>query len=168
MKNLLLLFALLQLTALVSFAQSDFASVTADANACELNSLHLDGLRQELGNNPTARIIAKVYAGKSETPTVSERRTNYIRKFLEHNKGFDISRVEFVDSGRLDTRENPKAEFYIAQAGEAEGKLYLVTYSRPGETPCLDCCEDGYMPRKIGAKFKPKQKIKRQRKKRNS
>jgi len=168
MKTLLFLFAIFHLTVFVCLAQNDSASVKADANSCELNSLHLDGLRNELANNPTATITAKFYAGKSENLAVSERRTSYIRKFLEQNKGFDLSRFEFINSGTLETNEKPKVEFYILQAGETEGKLYLVTYSQLNRTPCLDCCEGSFEPKYIGSKSKPKLKKKptKQRKKR--
>jgi hypothetical protein len=164
MKTLLFLFLIIQLTIVVSLGQ--IASVKADANACELNSLHLDGLRNELANNPTAKIIAKFYAGKSENNIVSEKRTDYIRKFLEKHKGFDSSRLEFINSGKLKTNENPKTEFYILQAGETEGTLYLVTYSRPNRTPCLDCCGEDLLPKNIGSKPKPKQKTIKKPKKR--
>ena len=165
MKTLLFLFVIIYLTGIVCFAQDDFASVKADANACELNSLHLDGLRNELANSPTAKIIAKFYAGKGETLSVGEKRTSYIRKFLEQNKGFDLSRIDFVNSATLETNENPKTEFYLIQAGEIEEKLYLVTYSQPNRTPCLDCCGEDFMPKNIGSKSKPKKKIKQKRKK---
>lgn len=165
MKTLLFLFVIIYLTGIVCFAQDDFASVKADGNACELNSLHLDGLRNELANSPTAKIIAKFYAGKSETLSVGEKRTSYIRKFLEQNKGFDPSRLEFINSGKLETNENPKTEFYIVQAGETEGKLYLVTYSQLNRTPCLDCCGEDFMPKNIGSKSKLKKKITEKRKK---
>jgi len=166
MKTLLFLLVIIYLTGIVCFAQDDFVSIKADANACELNSSRLDGLRVELANSPTAKIIAKFYAGKSENNVVSEKRTDYIRKFLEKHKGFDPSRLEFINSGKLETNENPKTEFYIVQAGEVEGELYLVTYSQPNRTPCLDCCGEGFMPKNIGSKSKPKKKITQKRKKR--
>ena len=166
MKTLLFLFVIIYLTVVVCFAQDDFVSVKADANACELNSSRLDGLRNELANNPTAKIIAKFYAGKGENNVVSEKRTDYIRKFLEKHKGFDPSRLEFINSGKLKTNENPKTEFYILQAGETEGTLYLVTYSRPNRTPCLDCCGEDLLPKNIGSKPKPKQKTIKKPKKR--
>lgn len=156
MKTLIFLFLIVNLTIVVCFGQG--ASVKADANACELNSLHLDGLRNELASNPTAKVIAKSYTSKSENIRVGERRTAYIRRFLEQNKGFDLSRLEFVNAGRLETLENPKTEFYIVQAGETEGTFYLVTYSRPNRTPCLDCCGEDFMPKNIGSKPKPKKK----------
>jgi len=163
MKTLLFLFVIIQLTVVVCSAQDAFASVKANPNACELNSLHLDGLRNELANNPTAKIIAKFYPGKSENNIVSEKRTDYIRKFLEKHKGFDPSRLEFINSGKLETNENSKTEFYIVQAGETEGKLYLVTYSQLNKTPCLDCCGEDFMPKNIGSKSKPKKKITKKR-----
>jgi hypothetical protein len=156
MKTLLFLFVIGHLTVVVCFAQSAGATVKADANACELNSLHLDGLRDELANSPTAKIIAKFYAGKSETVSVGEKRVSYIRKFLEQRKRFDFSRVDFVNSVMLATKENPKTEFYLVQAGETEGSLYLVTYSQPNKTPCLDCCGKDLMPPNIGSNSKPK------------
>lgn len=165
MKTLLSLFVIICLTGIGCFAQDDSASVKADANACELNSLHLDRLRNELANSPTAKIIAKFYAGKSETLSVGEKRTSYIRKFLEKHKGFDSSHLEFINSGKLETNENPKTEFYIVQAGETEGKLYLVTYSQPNRTPCLDCCGEDLLPKNIGSKSKSKKKITQKRKK---
>ena len=73
MKTLLFLFVIIHLTVVVCFAQDGLASVKADANACELNSLNLDQLRNELANSPTAKIIAKFYAGKSETLSVGEK-----------------------------------------------------------------------------------------------
>lgn len=165
MKTLLFLPIIIYLTGIVCFAQDDFASVKADANTCELNSLHLDQLRNELANSPMAKIIAKFYAGKSETLSVGEKRTSYIRKFLEQNKGFDLSRIDFVNSARLETNENPKTESYLVQAGEIEGKLYLVTYSQPNRTPCLDCCGEDFMPKNIDSKSKPKNEITKKRKK---
>ena len=163
MKTLIFLFLIVNLTIVVCLGQ--IASVKADANACELNSLNLDGLRNELASNPTATIIAKSYTGKSENIRVGEKRTGYIQRFLEQNKRFDPSRLEFINSGKLKTNENPKTEFYILQAGETEGTLYLVTYSRPNRTPCLDCCGEDLLPKNIGSKPKPKQKtIKKPRK----
>jgi len=164
MKTLIFLFLIVYLTIVVCFGQG--SSVKADANACELNSLHLDGLRNELASNPTAKVIAKSYTGKSENIRVGERRTAYIRRFLEQNKGFDLSRLEFVNVGRLETLENPKTEFYIVRAGETEGTLYMVTYSRPKRTPCLDCCGEDFMPKNIGSKPKPEKKTIKKPKKR--
>jgi len=163
MKTSVFLFLIINMTLVVCFGQG--ATVKADANACELNSLHLDGLRNELAGNPTAKVIAKSYTGKSENIRVGEKRNSYIRKFLEQNKGFDSSRVEFVNAGRLGTNENPKTEFYIVQAGETEGTLYLVTYSRPNRTPCLDCCAEDFMPKNIGSKPKPEKKTNKKLKK---
>jgi len=163
MKTLFCLFVIIYSASVVCLAQNGFATVKADANACELNSLHFDMIRNELANLPTARITAKFYAGKNENNVVSKKRVAYVRKFLEQSKGFDPSRLEFVNSGRLDTNENPKIEFYIVKPGEAEGKLSLVTYARPNKTPCLDCCEDERVfPKYIGNK--PKKKVRKQRK----
>lgn len=164
MKTLLFLFLIVNLTGVVCSGQ--IASVKADANACELNSLNLDGLRNELASNPTATVIAKSYTGKSENIGVGEKRTAYIRKFLGQNKGLDLSRLEFVNGGRLETFENPKTEFYIVQAGETEGTLYLVTYSRPNRTPCLDCCGEDLLPKNISSKSKPEKKTIKKPKKR--
>lgn len=167
MKTLLFLFVIIFSTAIVSFAQNDFATVEADANACELNSLHFDIIRTELANNPLARISAKFYAGKSENKVINKKRANYVQKFLEQYKRFDHSRLEFVDSGKLDTAENPKIEFYVVQPGEAGGKLYLLTYSQPNRTPCLDCCEDKRVfPQYTGSK--PKKKMPKRLKKRKT
>lgn len=162
MKNLLFLLIVLHLSFVACFAQDDFVTVKADANACELNSMHLDALRSEAAQNPTARIIAKSYGGKTEKAFASEVRIRYVRTFLEQNKSFDISRIEFVDSGPLETDGNPKIEFYIAQAGEADGKLFLVTYAQPNKTPCLDCCAAEFMPKTIGTKSKIKKSYKQQ------
>lgn len=146
-------------------AQNDAAIVQADANACELNSLYFDMIRNELASNPTAQVTAKFYAGKDEKNGVSEKRADYVRRFLEQRKGFDPSRLEFVNSGQLGTKENPKIEFYIVQTYESDGKLYLVTYARPNKTPCLDCCEDERVfPQHIGSK--PRRKMTKQRKER--
>jgi hypothetical protein len=164
MKTLLFLFLIINLTIVVCFGQG--TTVKADANACELNSLNLDGLRNELASNPTATIIAKSYTGKSENIGVGEKRVDYIRKFLERNKGFDLSRLEFVNGGRLETLENPKTEFYVVQSSETQGTLYLVTYSRPNRTPCLDCCGEDLLPRNIGSKPKPEKKTIKKPKKR--
>jgi hypothetical protein len=165
MKIALLAIAIIHLTVAVCFGQNDFVIVKADANACELNSLHFDVLRNELGNDPTAGIRAKFYRGSSENNIVSERRANYVRRFLEQNKGFAPSRLEFVNAGKLDITENPKIEFYIVRPGEIEGKLHLVSYAQLNKTPCLDCCEDERVfPQYIGAK--PKKKITKQRIKR--
>ncbi|HEX8636128.1 MAG TPA: hypothetical protein VF703_18545 [Pyrinomonadaceae bacterium] len=165
MKIILLLIAIIHLPIAVCFGQDDFVTVLADANACELNSVHFDILRNELGNDPTARITAKFYRGRSENNIVSEKRAAYVRKFLEQDKGFAPSRLEFVNSGKLDTTENPKIKFYLVRPGEIEGKLYLVSYAQLNQTPCLDCCEDERVfPQYIGAK--PKKKITKQRIKR--
>ncbi|MBA2647145.1 MAG: hypothetical protein H0U81_10125 [Pyrinomonadaceae bacterium] len=165
MKYSLSLILIVCLTATFCFAQDDFTTVKADANACELNSLYFDVIRNKLADSPSARVIAKSYVGNSENSFVGEKRINYVRKFLEQSKGFDPSRLEFADAGRLDTNENPKIEFYIVQPGEVEGKLYLVTYSQPNKTPCLDCCEDERVfPQYIGSKLK--RQITKQRKKR--
>jgi len=165
MKIILLVIAIIHSPLAVCFGQDDFVTVRADAGACELNSLHFDILRHELGNDPTARITAKFYRGRSENNIVSERRANYVRKFLEQDKRFDPSRLEFVNSGKLDTNENPKIEFYIVRPGEIGGKLHLVSYAQLNKTPCLDCCEDERVfPQYIGSK--PKKKITKQRIKR--
>jgi len=167
MKTSLFLFVMILFTPVVCLAQNDFAIVQADANACELNSLHFDMIRNELANNPTAQVTAKFYGGKNEHNVVSKKRAGYVRKFLEQRKGFDPSRLVFVDSGQLDTKENPKIEFYIVLPDEPDGKLYLVTYSQPNKTPCLDCCEDERVfPQYIGSK--PKRKMTKQRKKRKA
>ena len=167
MKTLFLLFIIIYSTATICLAQDDFATVKADANACELNSLYFDMIRNELASNPTAKVTAKFYAGKSENNVTSKKRADYVKKFLEQYKGFDPSRLEFVDSGKLGTDENPKIEFYIVQIGEVEGKLHLLTYAQPNRTPCLDCCEDERVyPQYIGNK--PKKKMKKQRKKRKT
>ena len=153
------------LTSVVCLAQNDFATVKADANACEVNSLHFDMIRNELANNPTARVNAKFYAGKTENIVTSKKRADYVQKFLQQYKGFDPSRLEFVDSGKLDTDENPKIEFYVMQPGEVEGKLYLLTYAQPNRTPCLDCCEDERVfPQYIGNNPKKKTKQRKKRK----
>lgn len=165
MKTILLSFVIVYLTVAACFGQSDYVTVKADANACELNSLYFDMIRNELASDPTARVSAKFYAGKSENNIVSEKRANYVRKFLEQYKGFDASRLEFVNSGKLDKDELPKIEFYLVRAGETEGKLYLLTYAQLNKTPCLDCCEDARVfPQYIGSK--PKKKPLKQRKKR--
>lgn len=167
MKIILLVIAIIHSSAAACFGQDDFVVVWADANACELNSLHFDILRNEMANDPTTRIKAKFYGGKSENNIVSERRANYVRKFLEQHKGFASSRLEFVNSGRLATKENPKIEFYIVRPGETEGKLYLVSYAELNKTPCLDCCEEaGDFPQYISSK--PKKKITKQRVKRGA
>ena len=157
MKTSLFLFLIFNLTVAVCFGQQ--ASVRADANACELNSLHLDGLRNELANNPAARLVAKFYGGRTETNVVSVKRAAYIRKFLEKNKGFDPMRFEFINSGKLETTEDPKIEFHILQPGETEGTIYLVTYSRLNRTPCLDCCGGDLIPKNIGSKPKVGKKL---------
>jgi hypothetical protein len=165
MKTSLFLFVMIFFTPVVCLAQKDFAIVEADANACELNSLHFDVIRNELANNPTALVTAKFYGGKNEHNVVSKKRADHVRKFLEQRKGFDSSHLVFIDSGKVDTKENPKIEFYIVQPGESEGKLYLVTYAQPNKTPCLDCCEDERVfPQYIGSK--PNKKTAKQRKKR--
>jgi len=162
MKTILLLFVIIHLTVAVCSGQNDFATVQADANACELNSAYFDMLRNELANDPTAKVSAKFYAGKSENTIVSEKRANYVRKFLELSKGFDSSRLEFVNSGKLETNENPKIEFYIVRASETEGKLRLVSYAQVNKTPCLACCEDERVfPQYIGDK--PKKRVTKQR-----
>jgi len=162
MKNPIYLLIAIHLAVVACFAQDDFATVKADANACELNSLYLDGLRSETAQNPTARIIVKYYGGKSEKTFASQARIRYVRTFLERHKSFDLSRIEFVDVGTLETDGNPKIEFYIAQAGETDGKLFLATYSQPNKTPCLDCCQAEFMPKTIGSKTKVKKKVKKQ------
>ena len=162
MKNLLSILVVIHLSFVACFAQGDFVTVKADANACELNSMHLDALRSETAQNPTARIIIKSYGGKTEKAFASEARIRYVRTFLEQNKSFDLSRIEFVNFGPLETDGNPKIEFYIAQAGEADGKLFLMTYSQPNKTPCLDCCQAEFMPKTIGSKTKVKKKVKKQ------
>ncbi|MCA1592531.1 MAG: hypothetical protein LC754_07755 [Acidobacteria bacterium] len=165
MNKLLLLLVMIVFAPVVCLAQNDAAIVQADANACELNSLYFDIIRNELASNPTARVTAKFYAGKDEDNVVSKKRADYVRKFLEQHKGFDPSRLEFSNSGQLDTKENPKIEFYIVQSNESDGKLYLVSYAQPNKTPCLDCCEDERVfPQYIGSK--PRRKMTNQRKKR--
>jgi len=165
MKKSLLLFVMIVFAPVVCLAQNDFVIVQANANACELNSLHFDMIRNELANNPTVQVTAKFYGGKNEHNVVSGKRASYVRKFLEQRKGFDPSRLVFVDSGQLDTKENPKIEFYIVRPGESDGKLYLVSYAQPNKTPCLDCCEDERVfPQYIGSK--PRRKMTKQRKKR--
>ena len=166
MKTLLFLFLFIQISLVVCLAQNDFATVEADSNSCELNSAEFDRIRYELANDPTVNVRAKFYAGNSENEIISKKRADYVRKFLEKSKGFDPSRLKFVDSGQLDTDENPKIEFYLSRSGEVEGKLYLVTYSQPNKTPCLDCCGDETVyPQYIGNKSK--KKIIKTRKKRN-
>ena len=168
MKTLLFLFVIIYSASVVCLAQNDFATVNADLNACELNSFHFDMIYNELANNPLAKVTAKFYAGKSENNITSKKRADYVEKFLQQYKGFDPSRLEFVDSGKLDTDENPKIEFYIAQSGEVEGKLFLLTYAQPNRTPCLDCCEDERVfPQYIGSKPK-KKKMTKQKKKRKT
>lgn len=168
MKTLLFLFVIIYSTSVVCLAQNDFSIVKADANACELNSLHFDMIRTELANNPSAKVTAKFYAGKRENNVTSKKRADYVQKFLEQYKGFTPSRLEFVDSGKLDTDENPKIEFYVVQLGEVEGKLYLLTYAQPNRTPCLDCCTDERVSHQyIGSKPKRK-KMTKQRKKRKT
>ncbi len=165
MKTSLLLFVMLVFASLICLAQNDAAIVQADANACELNSLYFDIIRNELASNPTVQVTAKFYAGKDEDNAVSKKRADYVRKFLEQHKGFDPSRLVFVNSGRLGTKEDPKIEFYIVQSNESDGKLYLVTYAQPNKTPCLDCCEDERVfPQYIGSK--PRRKMTKQQKKR--
>lgn len=167
MKTMLLLCVVIHLTVAVCSGQDDFATVEADANACELNSAYFDMLRNELTNDPTTKVSAKFYAGKSENTVVSEKRANYVRKFLERYKGFDPSRLEFVDSGKLGTNENPKIEFFIVRASETEGKLFLVSYAQVNRTPCLDCCEDERVfPQYIGSG--QRKKVTKQRKKRRA
>jgi hypothetical protein len=165
MRTSLLLFVIVFFAPVVCIAQNDAAIVQADANACELNSLYFDLIRNELASNLTARVTAKFYAGRNEANAVSEKRADYVRKFLEQYKGFAPSRLEFVNSGQLDTKENPKIEFYIVQSNETDGKLYLVTYAQSNKTPCLDCCEDEQVfPQYIGSK--PRRKMRKQRNKR--
>ena len=167
MKNLLSLLVVVHLSFVAGSAQDGAVTVRADANACELNSLHLDALRNEAAQNPAARMIVKSYGGKTEKTFANDARIRYVRTFLERNKSFDLSRIEFINSGPLGTDGNPKIEFYILQAGEADGKLFLVTYSRPNKTPCLDCCAAEFMPKTIGSKpavkKRPKKKLKRRR-----
>ena len=162
MKNLLSLLVVVHLSFAAGLAQDDAVTVRADANACELNSLHLDALRNETAQNPTARMIVKSYGGKTEKAFATEARIRYVRTFLERNKSFDLSRIEFVNSGPPETEGNPKIEFYIAQAGEADGKLFLVTYSQPNKTPCLDCCAAEFMPKTIGSKPTARKRPKKQ------
>lgn len=166
MKTLLFLFVIIYSASVVCLAQNDYATVKADPNACELNSLYFDVIRNELANNPLAKVTAKFYAGKSENNITSKKRADYVQKFLQQYKGFDPSRLEFVDSGKLNTDENPKIEFYVVQPGEVEGKLNLLTYAQPNRTPCLDCCGDERVyPQYIGNKPK-KKKVTKQKKKR--
>jgi hypothetical protein len=156
MKTLTLFFGVTHLFFAVGLGQGGVAIVKADPGACEQNSAYFDGLRNELTKDPTAKVTAKFYAGKTENNVVSEKRANYVQKFLAQSKGFDTSRLQFINSGKLNTNENPKIEFYIVRPGETDGKLYLVSYAQVNKTPCMDCCPGVFQY--IGPKIKKKAK----------
>ena len=157
MKTLLLLLVVTHLAIAAGQRQDPAAIVKADPGACELNSAYFDALRNRLTDDPTSKVTAKFYAGKTESNAVSEKRAQYVRKFLEKSKGFDPVHLEFKNSGKVDKNEQPKIEFYIVRPGETEGNLFLVTYAQVNKTPCLDCCFDlREYPQYIGPKTKKK------------
>lgn len=137
------------------FGQNNFDIIKADSNACELNSAYFDDIHNQINHDSTAKVVAKFYAGKNETNVVSEKRANYVRIFLEQFKGFDPSRLEFINAGKLATDENPKIEFYVVQAAGNYEEPYFVSYAPLNKTPCLDCCEnEKFYPQYIGPKSK--------------
>lgn len=58
-------------------------SVGANPSACELNGLHLHNLRQELANNPNATLEIHYLDGKGESETVSRKRIELSKQFLQ-------------------------------------------------------------------------------------
>ncbi len=148
--SLIIVLILLHSVAVHSLAQAEIVVVKADTNACELNSLNLDIIRVELANDPSARLIVRTYGGQGERLPVNQKRIAHVRKFLKDSKGFDSTRMKFINK-RTHRKIEPRLEFFLQRGNKARGEIFLIMYSKRNRTPCLDCCSDKeFAPKIIG------------------
>ncbi|MDQ3748634.1 MAG: hypothetical protein M3367_06435 [Acidobacteriota bacterium] len=137
MKNLFLILALF-IFAGISFAQknTDEATiVSADANSCELNSLYIDLLRNELSKN-NEKVFVFVRKTKGETNYVRQQRLSQIRSILLGYKGYAKEKVIFAEGE--DDETQGKVEFYLGS------RLFFVALAKNNLRICWDCCDVGY------------------------
>lgn len=125
--------------------------IAADANSCELNSLYIDVLRNELlKNNEKAFVIVR--KTENETNYVRQKRLAQIRSILLGYKGYDKEKVIFAEGE--DDKTQAKVEFYLGS------KLFFVALAGRSFRVCWDCCEDDVYARVPKRKkvFKKKQR----------
>lgn len=148
---LLILFGFILTGVCYSQDETDkFSIVKADLNSCELNSLHIDGLRNALGNS-SKNVFVIVRKGENETDYVNRQRLVQIREIMLGYKGFPKEKVIFGESE--DKGNQGKVEFYIG------GELVFVALAQKNLRICWDCCSIPYgdylkvpKPKKISKK----------------
>ncbi|MGI8669580.1 MAG: hypothetical protein ACR2J3_06970 [Aridibacter sp.] len=137
MKNLLFILLIL-MAAGVCYSQEKTENapiVKADLNSCELNSLYIDGLRNEAGNT-SEKVFVIVRKTKDETDYVNRQRLLQIRGILLGYKGFADKKVFF---GESETNDNQgKVEFYLG------GRLIFTALAQKNKRICWDCCSIPY------------------------
>jgi hypothetical protein len=115
----------------IAQSNDNFRLIEANANACELNSAHVDYIRNETSESDE-RIFIIFRAGDGEGTKTNVRRLNIVRRFLRNNKGLGGDKVIYARGEKV--KGKGRVEFYVG------GELRLVTLAKRGKIPCMDCC----------------------------
>jgi hypothetical protein len=122
-------------TSMAALAQApthDPTIVQSDANGCELNSVHVDGLIEEaLRSGERVFVIARLGSGEAASRINLYRLQDARNYFLVRN--FSLDRIVFAAGER--SRGEGRIEFYLG------GKLYLVSLAKRNRPVCLTCCD---------------------------
>lgn len=116
--------------------------VKANASACELNGLHLEGLQMERGNNPNLLIKVVFSPGKTETAAVNLKRQKIF---------MDKFKKRFPDAQSITgakTEGEGEVAIFIQEPGREE-QLYLLIYALKNKSICLACCEPADAPKSL-------------------
>ena len=108
--------------------------VKGDANACELNSAHLDALTRE-ARATSERVFVIARLGKRErSKALNRRRLHMTRNYIITSGRLVKDNVVFAEGDQADTQG--RLEFYLGS------KLYLISLVEYGKDVCLTCCDD--------------------------
>lgn len=138
MKKSLIFILLMLVFASVCYTQEkadEVEIIKADINSCELNSLNIDVLRNELVK-ADEKVFVIIRKTKNETNYVRQQRLLQIRSILLGYKGFPKEKVIFAE-GEDDERQG-KVELYLGS------KLFFVALARKNLRICWDRCDVPY------------------------
>jgi len=128
-------------------------TVKADVNSCEINSLQFDIIRNQIAST-RERIFVIFRRGNGESELVNAKRLKHVRTFLSVRKGWSLFDVIYARGEKVIGQSH--IEFYIG------GKLVLVILSKRNMSPCMDCCDGGFLesPQNLAPRTKRSKKSK--------